>query len=167
MNRDGWSGMATESRRRSVRRPTDREYGDLLAFRTALRRFEQWSQEQARAAGLTPAQHQLLLAVRGHDDSRGPTIGEIADYLVSQHHSVVGLVDRAAMAGLVVRVRDSADGRLVRVKLTRQGKARIDRLSTVHLHELQNLAPVLDQLALDVSADANPGLATDAGKRRG
>jgi DNA-binding MarR family transcriptional regulator len=63
-------------------------------------------------------------------------------------------------------VRDSSDGRLVRVKLTRQGKARIDRLSTVHLHELQNLAPVLDQLALDASADASP-VATGAGKRRG
>ena len=31
----------------------------------ALRRFLHWSEEQAVAVGLTPAQHQLLLAIRG------------------------------------------------------------------------------------------------------
>ena len=30
------------------------------------------------AAGLTSAQHQLLLAIRGHGDPHGPTIGEVA-----------------------------------------------------------------------------------------
>ena len=33
----------------------DREYRQLLAFRVGLRRFLRWSQEQAAAAGLTPA----------------------------------------------------------------------------------------------------------------
>jgi hypothetical protein len=53
------------------------DYERLLAFRTGLRRFLYWSAQQAEAAGITPAQHQLLLAVRGHPDPRGPTIGEI------------------------------------------------------------------------------------------
>ena len=54
-------------------------------LRTGLRRFEHWSAEQAASAGLTPAQHQLMLAVRGHPDRRGPTIGEAAEYLLLRH----------------------------------------------------------------------------------
>ncbi|MGZ6980094.1 MAG: MarR family transcriptional regulator, partial [Acidimicrobiia bacterium] len=74
---------------------SDRDYQRLLEFREGLRRFLHWSEEQAVAVGLTPAQHQLLLAVRGHPHRRGPTIGDLADSLMLRHHSAVGLVDRA------------------------------------------------------------------------
>ena len=114
-------------------------YARLLALRTGLRRFQRWSEQQARLAGLTPTQHQLLLAVRGHRDQRGPTIGEVADYLLLRHHSVVGLVDRAASAGLVVRRRDPDDHRVVRVGLTSSGAARLETLSAAHLEELKRL----------------------------
>ena len=76
----------------------DADYEDLLTLRTGLRRFLRWSEQQAEAAGLTPAQHQLLLTIRGHPDRRGPTVGEVADYLLLRHHSAVGLVDRAVAA---------------------------------------------------------------------
>jgi DNA-binding MarR family transcriptional regulator len=123
-----------------------RDYANLLQFRSALRRFESWSQEQARRAGLTPAQHQLLLAVKGHDDERGPTIREVAGYLNTRHHSVVGLVDRAMAGGLLRRIRDDADARLVRLRLTELGERRIAALSELHLAELGRLAPVLEHL---------------------
>src|SRR5579864_5969012 len=84
------------------------DFEHLLELRTGLRRFLRWSEEQARAAGLTAAKHQLLLAVKGHPDPAGPTVGDIADYLVLRHHSAVGLIDRAAEEGLVERSRDSA-----------------------------------------------------------
>ena len=80
---------------------SDAHYTRLLALRTGLRHFERWSEQQAKAAELTPAQHQLLLAIRGHGDPRGLTIGEVADYLLLRHHSTVELVDRADGAGLV------------------------------------------------------------------
>ena len=86
---------------RNTMRLRDADYEDLLILRTGLRRLMRWSEQQALAAGLTPAQHQLLLAVRGHADPRGPTVGEVADYLLLRHHSAVGLVDRAVSAGLV------------------------------------------------------------------
>ncbi len=105
----------------------DEAYARLLTLRTGLRHFERWSEQQARAAGLTPAQRQLLLAVRGHGDRRGPTIGELADYLLLRHHSVVGLVDRVDEAGLVVRSRDTDDNRVVRVRLTPAGAERLER----------------------------------------
>lgn len=118
----------------------DDVYARLLSLRTGLRHFERWSEQQARAAGLTPAQHQLLLAVRGHPDQRGPTIGEVADYLLLRHHSVVGLADRAEAAGLVVRHRDIGDHRIVRLQLTDEGAERIEALSALHLEELSRLA---------------------------
>lgn len=115
-------------------------YTRLLALRTGLRHFQNWSERQARAVGLTPAQHQLMLAVRGHPDPRGPTIGEVADYLFLQHHSAVGLVDRAEAAGLVTRQREAEDHRVVRLQLTEEGSRRLETLSAAHLEELDRLA---------------------------
>jgi len=118
----------------------DAAYARLLALRTGLRHFERWSEQQAKAAGLSPPQHQLLLAIRGHGDPRGPTIGEVADHLLLQHHGTVGLVDRADVAGLVTRTRDSEDHRVVRLQLTGTGAKRLEALSTLHLEELERLA---------------------------
>jgi len=114
-------------------------YARLLALRTGIRRFEHWSEQQAQAAGLTATQHQLLLAIRGHDDPRGPTVGEVAHYLVLRHHSVVGLVDRAELAGLIYRVRDDDDHRFVRLRLCEEGARRLKELSALHVEELQRL----------------------------
>lgn len=122
---------------------TDTEYQRLLAFRTSLRRFLHWSEEQAEAVGLTAAHHQLLLAIRGHAGASGPTIGELAESLLLRHHSAVGLVDRAAKAGLVERQEDAADRRVVRLRLTSRGEEILGRLSAVHMEELQRLAPGL------------------------
>lgn len=124
---------------------SDATYAQLLALRTSLRRFERWSERQARAAGLTPAQHQLLLAVRGHADRRGPTVGEVADYLLLRHHSVVELVDRADAAGLIRRERDGDDHRVVRLRLTPTGAERLEALSALHLEELARLTARLPQ----------------------
>ncbi len=118
----------------------DSAYARLLALRTGLRRFEAWSAQQARAAGLTPAHHQLLLAIRGHGDPDGPTIGEVADYLLLRHHSAVGLIDRAEDAGLVSRTRSKDDHRVVRLHLTEDGAARLEALSALPLEELDRLA---------------------------
>lgn len=120
-------------------RVSDADYQRLLAFRTQLRRFVHWSEEQAEAIGITPAQHQLLLAVRGADDRRGPTVGDIASSLMLRHHSAVGLVDRAADAGLVRRSKDRSDHRVVRLRLTADGARKLARLSRRHLEELERL----------------------------
>src|SRR3954451_13899011 len=107
----------------------DADYRRLLQFRISLRRFLHWSEEQAERAGLTPAQHQLLLAVRGHDGEQGPTIGDVAGYLLLRHHSAVGLVDRAEKAGLVERREDAGDLRVVRLRLTPLGAGTLQQLS--------------------------------------
>jgi DNA-binding MarR family transcriptional regulator len=122
------------------------DYRHLLQLRTGLRRFLRWSEQQAQKVGVTPAQHQLLLAVRGHADPRGPTVGDVADYLVLRHHSAVGLVDRAAAAGLVERGKDRENSSAVRLRLTEQGSRALDALSELHLRELAHLAPTMHGL---------------------
>jgi DNA-binding MarR family transcriptional regulator len=122
---------------------TDAQYRELLTFRTALRRFLRWSEDQATALGLTPAQHQLLLAIRGLDEPLGPTIGAVADALLLRHHSAVGLVDRAAAAGLVERRSDPDDQRVVRLRLTPTGARRLRQLSRKHLEELRRTLPAV------------------------
>ncbi len=136
----------SEDRARTVRQLTREDYEDLLAFRASLRRFQHWSEQKAREAGLTPAQHQLLLAIKGHPQPNGPTISDLAGYLLLRHHSMVELVDRAQDAGLVQRFGDDGDGRVIRVRLTADGERRLSQLTPAHLDELEQLAPVLDQL---------------------
>lgn len=129
------------------------DFEHLLELRTGLRRFLRWSEGQALAAGLTPAQHQLLLAVKGHPDPAGPTIGEIADYLVLRHHSAVGLIDRAVAAGLVERRPDPSSNSAVRVVLTPAGEEKLDALAGAHLEELAHLAPTMHALWRAVERD--------------
>ena len=139
------------SRRRT---PTDQEYADLLAFRTAMRRFMQWSEERAQAEGMTHLQHQLLLAVRAHGDHRGPTVGEAAEYLLMTPSSASELVDRAEAGGFVRRQRSGEDARVVRLHLTDVGEQKLAALTIDVLSELARVGPVL-QLVL---ADAARGL---------
>jgi DNA-binding MarR family transcriptional regulator len=124
----------------------DADYQRLLAFRTALRQFLHWSGEQAAAVGLTAQQHQLLLTIRGHPGPEPPTIGDVAEHLLLRHHSTVELVDRAELAGLVERLVDTEDRRVVRLTLTPTGRRLLERLSRAHLDELARLAPLVRRL---------------------
>jgi DNA-binding MarR family transcriptional regulator len=130
---------------------TSDDFEHLLAFRTSLRRFQRWSEDQAKAAGLTHVQHQLLVAVKGHPGGLPPTVSELADYLLLRHHSTVELVDRAEAAGLVRRIADTRDARLVRVRLTSRAERILTELTPAHLVELHSLAAVLDQLVVGQS----------------
>ena len=131
---------------------TDEQFARILEFRVALRRFGRFSEEQAGKLDMTSAQYQLLLAVRGHGHPLGPTIADVARYLLVRHHSAVGLVDRTQDLGLVERRRDPDDHRLVRLTLTPLGHERLNALAQAHLKELRRLAEVLGTL-LDSDGD--------------
>lgn len=120
-------------------RITKQEYEALAAFRAAIRRFVRSTEERARAAGITPQQHQAMLAVMGHQGRSWASIAEIADSLQLRHHSAVELVDRCVAAGLLVRRHESSDRRQVAVCLTELGSALLDRLSSENLRELRTL----------------------------
>ncbi len=135
-------GLATSSRIRwSTGNPSvvDTATFALHAnFRKALREFLRFSERAAREAGLTPMQHQLLLAIAGSREG-WLSVGDIARELMIQPHSAVGLVERAATRGLVQKEADPADHRRVRVRLQPRGKALIERLTRAHRRELRRL----------------------------
>jgi DNA-binding MarR family transcriptional regulator len=138
-------------------RVTRRDFQRLLEFRVALREFQHWSEDQAEAAGLTHVQHQLLVAIKGHPGNQPPTVGDLASYLLLRPHSTVELIDRAEGAGLVERTPDRNDGRMVRVRLTKDGDRIVQRLTKAHLSRLHELAAVLDELVARHGAEAANG----------
>ena len=128
---------------------TNAEYRVLARFRFALRVFLRFSEEAARDAGLTPNQHQLLLAIRGFPQE-APTITDLAEWLQLRHHSTVELIDRAVDADLVARHADPDDGRRQRLVLTNRGEQLLASLSATHKEELRRfqreMAAVLREL---------------------
>lgn len=70
--------------------------------------------------GLTYPQYLVLLVLWEHRVCR---LGEIADELFLATHAVSPIIDRLEEAGLVRRVPDEADGRVVNVELTKAGAA--------------------------------------------
>jgi DNA-binding MarR family transcriptional regulator len=121
------------------------EYEMLAALRYSLRRFLRFSEEAAQGAGLTPQQHQGLLAIKGLAAKETMTIGEFAERLQIRHHSAVGLADRLVRGGLVVRKR-GVDRRQACLKLTRRGEVVLEKLSAAHKEQLRRIGPEIESL---------------------
>ncbi len=122
------------------------DYELLAAFRAALRQFLSFSERAARAAGLTPQQHQALLALKGLARGECVTVGELAQRLGIKHHSAVGLLDRLAQRRYVQRTRDSADRRRVSLRLTARGESVLEQLTAAHREQLRRLGPEIHRL---------------------
>jgi len=122
------------------------DYGALARFRYELRKFLAFSKAAAKKAGLTPQQHQALLAVRGFTGRDPISVGDLAEYLLIRPHTAVELVDRMARLELLARVVDDTDGRRVLVKLTKEGERRLQKLSQANLNELRAIGPTLTRM---------------------
>jgi DNA-binding MarR family transcriptional regulator len=133
---------------------TDADYRRLLAFRVELRRFLRHSETVATEIGLTPALHQLLLAIRGSSEPGGSNIATIAEVLSVRHHTAVELAQRAEQLGLITRTRDGHDHRQLHLQLTDAGAASLETLSRRHLPAIAQLARRLTEA---VAADAARG----------
>jgi DNA-binding MarR family transcriptional regulator len=122
----------------------DADYRHLAEFRYFLRLFLSFSEDAARAAALSPQQHQALLAIRGFGGKL--TVGELAERLAIKPHSAVGMTDRLVEAGLVVRQASTRDRRQVVLRLTPAGMRKLAKLSKAHRKELKRLPPLLAPL---------------------
>ncbi len=135
-------------------------YRTLADFRYLLRRFLAFSEASASAAGLTPRQHQALLAIKGFAGGTSPTIGDLAERLGIRHHSAVELVDRLVEAAMIARTVDANDRRKVLLGLTKMAEQRLASLSAAHLDELLRLRPalvqILDRVSVQVDAEGAP-----------
>lgn len=127
------------------------DYEMLASFRYAMRRFLHFSEQAAKSVGLTPQQHQALLAIRGFSRASAISIGELAERLQVKHHSAVGLVNRLVVHKLIERGSDTNDHRLVYLHLSRRGEEVLDRLSAIHRDELRRMVPVLRELLNHIS----------------
>ncbi len=130
------------------------EYRTLAGLRHTLRRFLRFSEEAARAHGVSPRQHQALLAVRGAPTGTAVTIGDLAEQLQIRHHSAVGLVQRLEGRGLLRRRADRQDRRRVQLRVTARGERLLAALSAVHEDELRRIGPGLITLLEQVQARA-------------
>jgi DNA-binding MarR family transcriptional regulator len=120
-----------------------KQYRALAEFRRSIRSFLYFSEEQVRAQGLEPQQHQLLLAIKGLPDGTSATIGELARRMLLKHHSMVELVNRLERHGYVRRSPSLEDHRQVLVRLTPAGATVLRRLSLAHHQELETAGPAL------------------------
>lgn len=131
------------------------DYRALAEIRYRIRRFLVFSEASARAAGVEPQQHQLLLAIRGLPADSPPTVGRLAERLQIQHNSAVELVSRACENGLVEKRASAADRREVRVEITARGKHLLETLAVAHRTELRSTAPALVEALMALLADEN------------
>jgi DNA-binding MarR family transcriptional regulator len=111
----------------------------LAWFRYNLRKFLRFSEKAARQCGVTPQQHQLMLGVAGFTGNGSATVSQLAEFLQERHNSVVGLVERAELRGLVRRKQGTSDRRLVMVSLTRQGEQALSKLAQLHQEEVKRV----------------------------
>ncbi len=141
--------MPAQSRHNSRGRALSQADFHLLSeFRWLLRRFQAFSETAAIEAGLTPQQHQALLAIKGFDGA--PTIGDLAERLLVRHNTTVGLVDRLERMRLITRRADPADRRKVTLALTAKAETLLAGLTATHRDELSRLSseliPLLSKL---------------------
>jgi len=115
------------------------DYQRLAHFRHRLRRFLRNSELLCQANGATALQYQLLLQIRGASARDWATVGELAEQLQSKHHSVVALIDRCEIIGLVERRPGREDRRQVEVHLLPAGEELLARIAALHREEAQLL----------------------------
>lgn len=127
---------------------TGAEFQARSEFRYQLRRFLHFSETAAKQHGITPAQYQLLLQIKGHPERPWALVGELAERLLLQQHSVVGLVSRSEAAGLVKRRPGAEDRRHVQVHLTAAGERAVQAIGALHEEELASLLKALRRAGL-------------------
>ncbi|HZR57774.1 MAG TPA: MarR family transcriptional regulator [Terriglobales bacterium] len=136
------------------------DYEALAELRQHIRQFLHFSEQAARAIGLEPRQHQLMLALKGLPKEARPRIGELAERLKIQHHSAVELANRLVAGGYVRRQRGKEDQREVLLTLTPKGERILRELTLHHREELQLQGPALVSAlkrAMQLGKDAREG----------
>ena len=130
-----------------------RDYAQLASFRHALRGFLRFSEAAAAEEGLTSQHYQAMLILRGWPDDQPLSINDLAQQLFIKHNSAVGLVDRLAHEGLVVREPSTVDRRKVELRLSARGRQVLARLAAMHRGELRRIGPVMKRFFSELTLD--------------
>jgi len=119
------------------------DYEALANLIYALRRFTVFSTSEVQRLGITPQQHQALLAIKGLPDGKTMTIGMLADLLLIARDSATVLVQTLEEMQFIVRSGVKAGSQNERVTLTAKAEHILEQLSGAHLHEIREMAPEL------------------------
>ena len=138
------------------------DYRSLSDFRYEIRRFINFSEHAAHAAGVEPQQHQALLAIKGLPPHKVVTVGILSERLQIRHHSAVELIDRLEAKRLIRRSRTASDRRAVVINLTVRGEKLLLDLTRRHHAELRRASQQLLHALISVmknegSADLSSG----------
>lgn len=143
----------------------------MRAFRDAVAtidniRVNLWDED-----GLTMTQLRLVCML--YPDERR-SVGELADEMRVRPPTITGIADRLIARGLVERIHDSADRRVVRVALTEEGRCILGQLEAVGRpyladvfarmgeEKVQQLIDVLDEFTMAADAVQRASLADTA-----
>lgn len=136
---------------------TTSDYARLASFRHALRGFLHFSEAAAVQVGLTSQHYQAMLILRGWPEGEPVSINDLAQQLLIKHNSAVGLVDRLANEGLVVRAPSTVDRRKVELRLSPRGRKVLAKLAAMHRDELQRIGPAMERFFSEIARDHGAG----------
>ncbi len=142
------------------------DYQQLAEFRYRIRLFLRFSEEAARAHGIEPQQHQLLLIIKGLPDDVRPTVRAISSRLCLRHNSTVELISRLTERGALTRRHNEEDRREVLVELTQHGENLLRDLSVSHLQELQKTGRALADALQEIFPDSSSLETVPCAKRK-
>src|SRR3546814_3775045 len=120
---------------------TDIDYAALAEFRFALRRFQMFSETMAGEAGLTPQQHQALLAIRAADPDAA-TVGYVAQRLIVKPHTASELIDRLEANDLVRREPAPSERRSALLRLTSQATSTLSAPTSEQRDAISRVQPL-------------------------
>lgn len=133
------------------------EHAAYLALQTLAVRLHDDTEELFKGEGLSVTQFNVLRILRGAGD-QPLTCGEIAQRLLNKDPDVTRLLDRLDKQGLVERVRNEQDRRVVLTRLSPQGQTLVDRfdapLAALHRQQFKHLSPERLSLLLTLLQEA-------------
>jgi len=120
----------------------DLALGLWVKLARAFSTFNKYSNESIRTFGLTAAQFGTLECL-GH---LGPmTIGELSKKMLFSGGNTTCVMDNLEKEGIVERVHDDNDRRVINVRLTDKGEKLFDKTFKVHKDHITKLAATLTE----------------------
>ncbi|MBI4422006.1 MAG: MarR family transcriptional regulator [Gemmatimonadetes bacterium] len=118
---------------------------EVMAYLNLIRTADQLMRQVAEALkpfGITPTQYNVLRILRGAEP-HGSMCSEVADRMVTRDPDVTRLLDRMEGRALITRERDEGDRRVVRTRITVEGRRVLEQLEAplqeLHARQLAHL----------------------------
>jgi MarR family transcriptional regulator, organic hydroperoxide resistance regulator len=133
----------------------------LHAFMVFSRRLEAVRSYLAQAVGVSSPQYELLSHLREHTPSGGLTVNDAAVRLHCSGAFITTEAGKLERARLVIRTRDAADGRRVRLTVSALGEKRMRSIAPIQRQLNDALFGSLSAKQFQMLHDVFPKLADD------